>query len=177
MYYYTPVVHVSYAKVMNLGLNYLKKLQGSKNTFELALWRIKQTPHFTCPRQALEGTFFFLYLLLQDNLTALFFKTQYLPIWWNGNNTGSLRIIRWGHLQKGFHGVVSLGLKIKTWIPASCAQILIQHSESCMRGSHQFKFYMTHADKDVYNFLFSKNYNRLELPPWAIVSSSSLETF
>ena len=61
--YYTPVVHVSY--VMNLGLNYSKKLQGSKSTFQLALWRIKQTPNFTCPRQALEGiNFFFLFCFL-----------------------------------------------------------------------------------------------------------------
>ena len=96
MYYYTPVVHVNYVKVMNLGLNYLKKLQGSKRTFQLALWRIKQTPHFTCPRQALEqGKFFLLffiyfsrrsrYLLLQDNLTTqtqdnLTTQTQYLSI-------------------------------------------------------------------------------------------------
>ena len=33
-----------------------------------------------------------------------------------------------GDLQKGFYGVVSPGLEIKTWIPASCSQILIQHS-------------------------------------------------
>ena len=120
--YYTPVVHVyvSYVNVMNLGLNYLKKLQGSKSTFQLALWRIKQTPHFTCPRQALEGKcfckLFFLFnlgpcpvdkrewkfLVQQENLLlqdSTFFQDPMLVNLWNRNN----RITRWGHLQiKGF---------------------------------------------------------------------------
>ena len=56
---------------------------------------------------------------------------------------------------------------------------LIQHSECRTRGSHQFKFRVPYANKDVFNFsFFSKNYiadwNCL---PEAVVSSSSLETF
>ena len=55
---------------------------------------------------------------------------------------------------------------------------LIQHSESRTRGSHQFKFRVPYANKDVFKFSFFPeaiaDWNCL---PEAIVSSSSLETF
>ena len=44
-------------------------------------------------------------------------------------------------------------------------EYLIQHSESRTRGSHQFKFRVPYANKDVLNFCLSKNYSGLELPP------------
>ena len=51
----------------------------------------------------------------------------------------------------------------------------IQHSESHMRGSHQFKFNMHYANKDIFKFSYFPrtvvDWNRL---PEAIVSSSSL---
>ena len=51
----------------------------------------------------------------------------------------------------------------------------IQHSESHMRGSHQFKFNVPYANKDIFKFSYFPrtvvDWNRL---PEAIVSSSSL---
>ena len=41
----------------------------------------------------------------------------------------------------------------------------IQHSESHMRGSHQFKFNVPYANKDIFKFSFSENCGWLELPP------------
>ena len=45
-------------------------------------------------------------------------------------------------------------------------EYLIQHSESHTRGSHQLKFRVPYANKDVFKFsFFSKNYSGLEMPP------------
>ena len=55
---------------------------------------------------------------------------------------------------------------------------LIQHSESRTRGSHQFKFRVPYANKDVFKFsFFPKTIADWNCLPEAIVSSSSLETF
>ena len=61
-------------------------------------------------------------------------------------------------------------------------EYLIQHSESRTRGSHQFKFRVSYANKDVFKFSFfpktkadwGTDWNCL---PEAIVSSTSLEIF
>ena len=45
-------------------------------------------------------------------------------------------------------------------------EYLIQHSDGRTRGSHQFKFRVPYANKDVFKFsFFSKNYSGLELSP------------
>ena len=57
-------------------------------------------------------------------------------------------------------------------------EYLIQHSESHTRGSHQFKFCMPYANKDVFKFLFfPKTIADWNCLPEAIVSSTSLEIF
>ena len=57
-------------------------------------------------------------------------------------------------------------------------EYLIQHSESHTRGSHQFKFRMPYANKDVFKFLFfPKTIADWNCLPEAIVSSTSLEIF
>ena len=55
---------------------------------------------------------------------------------------------------------------------------LIQHSESPTRGTHQFKFCVPYANKDVFKFsFFPKTITDWNCLPEAIVSSSCLETF
>ena len=57
-------------------------------------------------------------------------------------------------------------------------EYLIQHSESCTRGSHQFKFRVPYANKDVFKFsFFPKTIADWNCLPEAIVSSTSLEIF
>ena len=57
-------------------------------------------------------------------------------------------------------------------------EYLIQHSESRTRGSHQFKFRVPYANKDVFKFsFFSKNYSGLELPPWGYCFINLLRNF
>ena len=52
---------------------------------------------------------------------------------------------------------------------------LIQHSESHMRGSHQFKFNVPYANKDIFKFsYFQRTVADWNCLPEAIVSSSSL---
>ena len=51
----------------------------------------------------------------------------------------------------------------------------IQHSESHMRGSHQFKFNVPYANKDIFKFsYFLRTVVDWNCLPEAIVSSSSL---
>ena len=63
-------------------------------------------------------------------------------------------------------------------IDINTRKYLIQHSESRTRGSHQFKFRMPYANKEVFKISFFPHtiadWNGL---PEAIVSSTSLETF
>ena len=57
-------------------------------------------------------------------------------------------------------------------------EYLIQHSESRTRGSHQFKFRVPYANKDVFKFsFFPKPIVDWNCLPEAIVSSTSLEIF
>ena len=57
-------------------------------------------------------------------------------------------------------------------------EYLIQHSESRTRGSHQFKFRVPYANKDVFKFsFFPKTIADWNCLPEAIVSSTSLEIF
>ena len=57
-------------------------------------------------------------------------------------------------------------------------EYLIQHFKSRMRGSHQFKFCMSYANKDVCKFsFFPKTLTDWNCLPEAIVSSPSLGTF
>ena len=56
---------------------------------------------------------------------------------------------------------------------------LIQHSESRKRGSHQFKFRVPYANKDVLKFSF---FSQTSIADWnclpeAIVLLTSLDTF
>ena len=71
-------------------------------------------------------------------------------------------------MYKLTHGLIDINTR----------KYLIQHSENRTRGSHQFKFRMPYANKDVFNISFFphtiKDWNCL---PEAIVSSTSLETF
>ena len=54
-------------------------------------------------------------------------------------------------MYKLIHGLIHIDTR----------KYFIQHSESRTRGTHQFKFRVPYANKDV----FSKNYSGLELPP------------
>lgn len=55
---------------------------------------------------------------------------------------------------------------------------LIQHSESRTRGSHQFQFCVSYANKHIFKFLyFLRTIADWTCLPEAIVSSSSLESF
>ena len=55
---------------------------------------------------------------------------------------------------------------------------LIQHCESRKRESHQFKFRVPYANKDISKFsYFPRNIADWNCLPEAIVSSSSLESF
>ena len=57
-------------------------------------------------------------------------------------------------------------------------EYLIQHSESRTRGSHQFKFRVPYANKDVFKFsFFPKTIADWNCLPEAIVSSTSSEIF
>ena len=71
-------------------------------------------------------------------------------------------------MYKLTHGLIDINTR----------KYLIQHSESRTRGSHQFKFRMPYANKDVFKISFFPHtiadWNGL---PEAIVSSTSLETF
>ena len=55
---------------------------------------------------------------------------------------------------------------------------LIQHSKSRTRGSHQFKFRVPYANKDVFKFSFvPKTMADWNYLPEAIASSTSLDPF
>ena len=55
---------------------------------------------------------------------------------------------------------------------------LIQRSDSRTRGSHQFKFRVPYANKDVFKFsFFPKTIADWDCLPEAIVSSTSLKIF
>ena len=55
---------------------------------------------------------------------------------------------------------------------------LIQHSKSRTRGSHQFKFRVPYANKDIFKFsFFPKTIADWNCLPEATVLSTSLETF
>ena len=64
------------------------------------------------------------------------------------------------------------------FIDIDSRKYLIQHSESRTRGSHQLKFRVSYANKDLFKFThFPRTISDLKCLPEAIVSSSSLQCF
>ena len=71
-------------------------------------------------------------------------------------------------MYKVTHGLIDIGSR----------KYLIQHSESRTKGSHQFKFCVPYANKDLFKFsFFPKTIAGWNCLPEAFVSSTSLETF
>ena len=94
--------------------------------------------------------------------------------------TDMIKDLRWATLEtRRWQSRLTLMYKITHGlIDIDSREYLIQHSESRTRGSHQFKFRVPYANKDVFKFSFFPNtiadWNCL---PEAIVSSTSLEIF
>ena len=71
-------------------------------------------------------------------------------------------------MYKLTHGLIDIDIR----------EELIQRSDSRTRGSHQFKFRVPYANKDVFKFsFFPKTIADWDFLPEAIVSSTSLKIF
>ena len=94
--------------------------------------------------------------------------------------TDMIKDLRWAKLEtRRWQSRLTLMYKLTHGlIDIDSREYLIQHSESRTRGSHQFKFRVTYANKDVFKFsFFPKPIVDWNCLPEAIVSSTSLEIF